>query len=412
MYGFLNRSGGFARLRIIGTQKEKFLNLCAMEGAEPSKVKYIDSVTVELTVPSRQRMKAERIAERSRCSVELLRVMGGANAWQMLRKRAGAFLLIFLAVFLVFASTAFIWEIDISGNEKVSDAQIVAALRRSGVEVGRCWLGLTSDNVRSEVVYRLPELAWITVNIYGSRAEVIVRERVEKPEMHNDKTPSDIVAAKSGFVTGVMALTGSSEVVKGSAVLEGERLISGVVESPFGGMRTVHAFGSVRALTYNELTGVMPNMVRCKNYTGTEKHLWSVLAFGKRINFYGKGSISYADCDKINDVWALGIDGLFSLPVSITRQTLRFYEIVEKEADAALSEREIGQSLRDYLIGDMSEGEILTENYTASKTNGCLCVCLRASCSEEIGRSVVMDEARLFEAVVQNDILQAQKENE
>ena len=34
---------------------------------------------------------------------------------------------IFLAVFLVFASTAFIWEIDISGNEKV----IVSQLARS-----------------------------------------------------------------------------------------------------------------------------------------------------------------------------------------------------------------------------------------------------------------------------------------
>lgn len=412
MYGFLNRAGGFVRLRVLGADKEKFLNLCAREGAEPSAVKYIDSVTVELTVPANQRLKAERIAQRSRCSCQVLRFVGGTNAGRILRRRGAAVVSLLAVIALTFASTAFIWEIEISGNETVSDAEILAALRHSGVAVGECWLNLTSDNVRSEVVYRLPSLAWITVNIYGSRAEVIVRERVEKPEMYNDDTPCDIIAEKNGFVTGVMALVGNAEVREGSAVLAGERLISGAVTSPFGETRKLHAFGSVRALTYYELTGVSPLTVIEKSYTGEEKSLWSVSILGKRINFYGKGSISYDNCDKIYDVWNLGVEGLFSLPVSITRENLKFYEISESKIDARSAQRQMGQALREYLCSDMREGEILTENYTAAETEKAFTVCLRASCTEEIGKTIEMNEARLLEIAKADALARAQKENE
>lgn len=397
MYRILNRVGGAVRVRVSGADKEKFLNLCALEGAEPSRIAYVDSITLELDVAANQRMKAQRIAQRSHCSFEVLKSVGGTGAVQLALRRVSVVVAMLVMIALVFVSTAFIWEIDISGNETVTDGEILAALRHSGVAVGECWINLTSDNVRSEVVYRLPRLAWITVNIYGSRAEVIVRERVDKPEMYNDKSPCDIVAEKGGFVTGVMALSGRPTVKRGSAVMQGDKLISGAVNSPYGGVRAVHAFGSVRAMTYNELIGVMPTKVHSKNYTGEQRSLWSISLFGKRINFYGKGSISYANCDKINNVWVLGIDGLFALPVSITREKLCFYEINECEVDSAIAARDIGQQLREYLTDSMREGEILSENYTASKTEDTFCVCLRASCAEEIGTAMPMTDAVLSE---------------
>ena len=376
MYKVLNAAGGIVRIRVSGEDKEKFLNLCALEGAEPSRIVYIDIITVELDVVSNQRVKAQRIAQRSHCSFEVVKSFGGIGAVRLALRRVSVVAALLVMIALAFVSSAFIWEIDIVGNETVSDGEILAALRQSGVAVGECWLNLTSDNVRSEVVYRLPRLAWITVNIYGSRAEVIVRERVDKPEMYNDKSPCDIVAEKGGFVTGVMALSGRPTVKRGSAVTQGDMLISGAVNSTFGGMRAVHAFGSVRAMTYNELIGVMPTKVYSKNYTGEQRGLWSISLFGKRINFYGKGSISYADCDKITNVWVLGIDGLFSLPISITREKLCFYEISECQVDSALAARDMGQQLLEYLAASMREGEIMSENYTTSKTEDTFCVCV------------------------------------
>lgn len=395
MFDLFNRAGSSTTLEVSGARPENFLNACARSGLEIQFAGPVKDFTMHVRLGTGDRKKIESAAAKSSCAVRVLATGGGVRLRRMLVRRALPALCLLLLLSLLFWSRLFIWEIRVSGNETVPTGKILDVLSQCGVDCGSFWPAFTSDNLRSQVLVKLPELAWVTVNVYGSRAEVIVRERVPRPEIVSETGPCDIRSDKTGVVMEVQALAGTALVSRGSAVAEGELLISGGVESSFSPPRLVRALGSVTAQTYYELSAVIPADQQTKHYTGEVKNRWSLTIGGKRVNFYGNSSISDSSCDKINSVWTLGIDGLFELPVSLRRESCLFYETGVTARDENAARRELEQLLHDRLLEEIGDtGEILSEAWSVSENGGILNVCLRAVCSEEIGVTVPMDQAR------------------
>ena len=382
IYSLFNRAGGTAAITFRGAFPEGVLNRCAEQGIEILGVEALDGFTLRLTVPDRHLTALHRLAERCQCTVVDTQRVGPGYALYRHRRRAAAAAMLAFVLLLRVWSKAFIWEIEVSGNETVPTGEILGALAECGVGVGSFWPAFTSDSIRDEALVRLPSLAWLTVNVYGSRAEVIVRERVAKPEMISDGEAVDIVAAKSGFVTQVLALSGSAEVRRGQAVSAGDTLIS--CRIPWK-TDPVHAYGEIRARTYYELTAVSPVQRSENRYTGRDKNRWSLVAGGRRIKFFGNSSFFDAECDKIYYSYPLAVRGLFSLPVSLEREQCRFYETLQSPDDLLLREQELESELHRRLLQEIGDGEIVSENYSSSEKDGALVVCLRAECEEDIG---------------------------
>lgn len=410
MYDFFNKLRGNVAVSVSGAKPEAILNLCAKEGIEIMSAVPEDEFTLLIRISARDEKKLFDLAPRAQCSIERLAASGVTSMKGRLKKRFVAVILLAACVCVLLSSRFYIWEINVTGNETVTTGEILAALRDCGVEIGSFWPNFTSDNIRSELLVHLPELAWATVNIYGSRAEVIVRERVQVPEMLDESNPADIIATKAGMITEVQALIGDAAVFNGTAVIEGELLISGEMKSSYAGSRTVHAYGEVTAYTWYELTASMPLASAEKSYTGGETSRYALNIGGSRMNFYGNSSIYEEGCDKIYDEWTLAIEGLFTLPVSITREKSVFYEINEAERDMELAKELLERALRDTLLSEIGEsGEILAENYSVSVTGDEVIVCLRAQCLEQIGKTVSMTQERLWEIESRNS---ATKETE
>ncbi len=100
----------------------------------------------------------------------------------------------------VLTSSLFIWRIDVTGNETLTTGQILRCLDECGVRPGTYWPALSNDLVRNDMVLRLPELRWLTVNVHGSCAEVIVREKEPLPDITPDDTPVSIYASATGVI--------------------------------------------------------------------------------------------------------------------------------------------------------------------------------------------------------------------
>ena len=382
IYRLFNRAGGTAAITFRGAFPEGVLNRCAEQGIEILGVEALDGFTLRLTVPDRRLGALRRLAERCQCTVVDVQRAGAGYALYRHRRRAAAAAMLALVLLLLVWSKAFIWEIEVTGNETVPTGEILGALAECGVGVGSFWPAFTSDSIRDEALVHLPSLAWLTVNVHGSRAEVIVRERVAKPEMIADGEAVDIVAAKSGFITQVLALNGSAEVHRGQAVSAGDTLIS--CRIPWK-TDPVHAYGEIRARTYYELSAVSPVQRSEKRYTGREKNRWSLVIGGKRIKFFGNSSFFDAECDKIYYSYPLAVRGLFALPVLLEREQCRFYETTESQDDLLLREQELESELHRRLCQEIGDGEIVSENYSSSEKDGALVVCLRAECEEDIG---------------------------
>src|SRR5699024_9448559 len=111
---------------------------------------------------------------------------------------------------------------EVKGNTTVSTALIRTELRRQGLSIGTFGPGLDERTVGNKVLLQIPELSWLSINLYGTRAEVLVREAVQAPEVVDASEHGSVVARASGIITKVEALTGEAVVEVGDTVLEGE----------------------------------------------------------------------------------------------------------------------------------------------------------------------------------------------
>lgn len=378
-----DRLRGTVRLELFGAFPVGVLNTAAAEGVELWDAVSVNANTLRLRSFENQLPALERLSQRSGCELKILERVGGRMEQRRILRRPGLVIGLLCAALLLTASTLFVWDVDVRGNEKLSRGQILRALEDSGFGVGSFWPGVNTDVLRSEVMLRLPEIGWMAVNVSGSRAVAVVSERKEKPEMYEERKPADLVASRGGLIRHMNVLAGAPAVSEGQLVTEGEVLVSGDLESLTGERRKVHARGSVMAETWYELNAVRPAEEALKEASGLP-HSRFALVFGKRrVNLYIGSGKTIDGCDKIISEYTLGLEGLFSTPVRLVRERFVPYR-TEPGSDYAPEEA----ARRLYaLLGDRIEGQILSYAFTDGGSGELHVLTLRAHCTENIART-------------------------
>lgn len=400
MKWLINFLRGTVTVVVTGADLERFLNRCAKAGLLFWAVDWREPFTVAITVTTRGVPNVKELGERCQCTVEEESRRGLPFFAVRFRKRYALIAGIILFLFAISLCSRFIFVIDIEGNETVSSAEILSQLRQHGVKPGVYGPSIDTGELSNEMLLHMEELSFFSLNLYGTRAQVIVREGEPKPELVDETKPTNVIATATGIVTHMEVLKGDILCQEGDTVMEGDVLISGLIdiqEADYSeadlGTSLVHAQGRVYARTWRTLKAVIPLQANVKELTGEEKNRFALHLLGKRVNFYRNGGISFSKYDKITSTktWVLSDDSI--LPISLERETFREYELQETEVqeDAAenLLREQLQKTLRAY-VGE--EGEIIQEDYVTKKTNGFLEVSLLAECKEQIGKEVPYEE--------------------
>lgn len=392
---------GYAVIKTVGVEPTKMLDRCAAEnidfwGAYPD-----DDYTITFHTRLKDADAVLGFAEKCCCEAKLLERRGAPIWSKRLRQRYVLWFLPLILLALLVASSFFIWRIDITGNKDVSNIEILNALKDSGVGIGSYWPAFTSDSIRSRVLVKIPELKWISVSVFGSRAQVVVRERTKIPEVFDEDTPVDVIAKQSGIIEKMSVFNGYGLYRKGQTAAMSDILIDGAVPSTFNQTIIVHAEGSVIARTWYELTAIMPMKYNEKVYTGKEHSRFAVIFGDNRINFYHNSRISDANCDNIIEKTNLGIKGLFELPISIVREKSKTYELVPENASQETAKSELAELLGSelkYKIGE--NGEVLQSAYTFCVSNGFAVGTLRSECRQDIAEEKKMTDEEISKAQI------------
>lgn len=397
MQKWINFLRGSVCAEVTGAFPERFLNLCAQEGIGFWALEWPDSTTLRLRVSLRDAGRLDGLAKRVMCEVSVQTRSGMPSFLARFRRRYALLLGLALSLCAVGVLSRFILTVDVQGNEHVPTAVILEELKRLGVYPGVYGPSIHESEVCNEALLGLPDLAWISVNLHGTRAEVLVRERSPKPDIVDESIPTHVVADGSGIITHMEVLTGQALFQEGDTVVEGEIVISGVVDLPEPayseidlGTLTVHAEGRVYARTWRTLTAVLPLEAAVKEYTGAETSRWSLTIFGHRLQFYKNGGISYERYDKIKNTHTLTLPGGREMPLTLTEETVREYRVSTASIDVEAGEALLRRRLEARLTGllETREGEALKTDYTVVRRNGMLTVTLAAECSEQIGKTV------------------------
>jgi len=180
------------------------------------------------------------------------------------RKRVGLVIGVAAAIITVSYLSTMIWTVSVSGNENISDEQILNVFSSLGVKPGAKRRDINAKEISDEALKIFDgDLSFAVVNLNGSNASVEVRESVPAPKIEDNETPCNIVASEDGVVTKVQLYSGQEEIKAGSAVLKGNLLISGVKTNQDKTESLVHAAGNVYAEVEKNISSDFENSEFC-----------------------------------------------------------------------------------------------------------------------------------------------------
>ncbi len=384
----LNRLRGQVRLRVECAFPERVLNLCGVRDLAFWDLEWESEAAFTCRMSRRDFHTLSRAAERLECTLTVVGREGAPFFLGRFRHRQALVVGMVGLGLGLFLGSFFVWDYQITGNEAVPEERILRALEQCGVGIGSFGLALDGEDIRNQMLLEIPELSWVAVNVSGCRAEVQVRERVEPPELLDETTPSNVVARRSGLVLEIRDWNGMAAVQPGTAVTEGQLLISGVEDLDTLGARVLAGMGSVQARTWYTLTTQIPLTGMEKQYTGREKRTSALVLGRQRIKFFSNGSIEEGNYDKITTRTPWSLLGV-PLPVTWVSERYRFYEMVPAELDLARAEAMGERILTEQLEALVAPYGAVTSTLCTSRRRGdALEVTLSAECVEEIGRSV------------------------
>lgn len=384
----MNLLKGEVTARVESGFPERVLNLCGEYGLTFWDLRWENAAAFTFTLTRRDWKRLRRLTAKLDCELTPLGWRGTPFFLGRMRYRYGLWVTLGLCSLLLLWGSFFIWDIEIEGNETVPDREILRALEKYDVAFGTFGYDVNSFQLRNNLLLELPELSYIAINVRGSRAYVQVRERVDAPEIIDKRQPGNTVAAKDALVTAIEPWNGEKVVLPGTMVREGQLLISGVVDSGYGGSRQVAGMGKVYGRTWYTLRCRVPLTVEEKVYTGKKTVRRAVLLGKNRVNLYIGSSISGDTCDKIIDWNQWELPGGLVLPVTVVTETLEEYTLTEtrrsQEEAQALGTLTLDRQL-EALLGD---GELLSRQINSQVEGDTLLVTLTAECEEQIGKFV------------------------
>ena len=389
----VNYARGWVRLRIEGPFPERAVNLLAQNSVLFWGVDRPAVQVMELSVLRRDLRHACRLAGQAQCQAQVLRQVGLPSFLARFRTRYAFLVGLALSVLTVCLLSGFVLHVDVTGNDHVADAVILSQLRRQGLYPGVYGPGLDTRQLELELLLTLDQLSWVSVNLNGTRAQIVVREKILPPALLEEERKGDIRARAGGLVLRVDAVSGQALVKPGDTVGAGETLISGTLtmEGPqYSDIPPRYldtgAAGSVWARTWRTLSASMPLTAQTKRYTGQERTCRSFTFFDRRMNFYTNSSILWPHYDKISKITPVKLPGGLELPISFHAERLVQWESVPIRLDAQAAQEMLEQRLEQHLRQQLgAEGSITCVDWSARIHGDVLTVTGVAECEEQIG---------------------------
>lgn len=269
------------------------------------------------------------------CPIRLEKSVGIPMLLKRYRYRPGIFIGIVIMILIIFISFGFVWDIRISGNDTISDLDIIRELGTAGLTTGKRIASLDIDEIENTMLKASDKISWISINLRGTVANIEVREKTEKPQQASKK-PSNLIASEKGEVVLLEVYSGKVAVKIGDIVNVGDILVSGIYDSQSLGVRFRRSVGSVFARTEHIIEIEIPYEYTEKVYTGKKITESQLFFFSNLIKFSKNyGNIPHT-CDKISTRSIMTLIRGKNLPVIL--ESVTYLEYVEEDRQRSADE--------------------------------------------------------------------------
>lgn len=380
---FLRFLFGYVSFTARGGFPERFINLCRRNNILLWELKSENSVLSACT--DRSGYKKIRVAARkSGMRVRIKKKHGLPFFLNRHSRRAGVVIGICFCVSMILILSTRIWSIDVTGNVRVPEEKIIEVFEELGVKRGVSGAQIDIKSTEIAALQKMPELSWLNINIAGSAARIEVRETVETPEIDEDGTPTDIVAARDGQIVILRPFSGTEEQKIGNAVLKGDPLISGIVENKDLTVSFCRSKGYVVARTSRNLNAEQQKKIKVRRKADEKKsYILNFLFFNIPLGKIAGGNV-YRNSSEVF------INGV-TLPVGITECR----ELILEETEITLSENQIKLAAYSDFMEKCTEEfrylKVELSEITEKNADGKFTVSGKFVCLENIGKEIPME---------------------
>ncbi|MBQ2931330.1 MAG: sporulation protein YqfD [Clostridia bacterium] len=394
----INKILAFLRGSVIleaeGDFLERFLNICSNRGIFLGDIERISGQKIKAEIGIKGFCEIRPIAKKTRTRVRIKKRSGLPFLLHRYRKRR--FAIVGIAVFFVILGylSTHIMGIDIIGNQRLDASQIESGLKEFGVYRGAALSSVDRKLVQNKMMTKFDDIAWIGINIKGSRVYIEVKERLDTKRTVDKDIPCNLVASRDGQIMGLEVVSGQTMVKMNDMVEKGDLLVSGAMDSGVVGIRYAHADGAVFARTIYKKSKKYPLEFVEKNYTGNAKKRYSITLFGKEIRLFlnNKLPFEYSDQKEEKKNYYIISDKFFTIGTS---KTLYSEYVPQKkrrtETEAAsLGKTELAHELENE-IGNKAKVESRNFSYKVIDKNT-VEVTAEFVCTEDISQKSVIDK--------------------
>lgn len=327
-------------------------------------------------------------ARRTGTRVRALKKSGLPFRAKPLIARMGVLVGMAIATVLYMLLGSRIWIVDVQVEDPMLAARIEACLADNGVGIGTLMRDVDVPSLRMRAIAQMEEINQLSLYFDGSIARVGVQLQKESASPP-DTTPSNIIAASDGRIVTMRATVGTPMVMEGEAVVKGDLLVCGAVETEKGTLLR-HASAVILAETTHtfeqhvSLTELLP----CEGRVIEQPSLY-LLSW--RIPLYSQAAF--------DETWTVTTKRRFltlfgtTLPLGIesgiyTEQTQIAVTHTREEAEQLARERldaRIASQLADAQVNDITFEGVWEEDV----------YCLRAicQCTEDIATQIPLNIA-------------------
>ena len=372
---------GYVSFTVTGDFPERFFNLITRSKLRIWDAKKKNGMLCGYIIAKDYRY-IRTFARKSRVKVRITKRYGFPFFIRRYKKRVGFFCGLVIYALILSALSMSIWSIEISGNSLVSDREIEASLKESGLYLGAYSKNLNDIEISQKTLMYIDELSYVTIFIRGSVADVQVQEKTSLDK--SDDAPCNIVAKCKGKILSVDAYSGTATVSAGDIVTEGDILISGIEENSISN-HLVAAKGDVIAESEQDIS---VSVGEDENLLFLEKSPYR----RRRLNFFSLKIPLFVGRLPSGEYKIFREDGLFTLferklPVGFDTE---YHYLLSKGNITEKSEREklckAILLLRE--ISQFNKNDIVSEKTEISDKDGISIVTKHYICREDIGRQI------------------------
>lgn len=367
---------GYLKVQIKGYSPERFLNLCKNKGITVWDLE-AKGHNYEMFISLNGFRKLKPLLKKTQTKLTILERYGAPFFLHKYRKRKMFFGGGIICCVIIFFLSKFIWNIEIIGNQSITDETMIEYLKTEHIFHGMLIKDVACESIATEIRKDFGEIIWVSVSLDGTNLVINVKENTDMFQVSQlEEEPSDIIANQEGIITEIIMRSGVPLVSKGDEVKSGDMLVSGTVEVKNDAGEVVREdykksdadiFAEV-ILTYQDFC---ENSHQVKIYTNKQKRTLFCNVLGMHFSL-GNKSYEAEQWEIKAYTNQLQLNNRFEIPIFFGEKRAKEYSYIEADRTYLEKESILQHNLKQYCEELEEKGiKVLEEKISfQNKSNG------------------------------------------